>query len=718
MINSTFNRRKPGGYVSYLVVLTMGIVLLTMLLSTYKSSVTAQESQARATVRTDLASKEDEILRGIVNITPNRAIRAMMDRADSGSMSRQPLRWRAIFADAIAQANVEESVSADMLDAMGISGTVSGNAGDASYADISKIIDAIEPESGYVSPGVGRSLGLGFPPPLESDNSGLISNDRVYPIISHEKYYGPLAATDVSLSVDEYPNYNLIPFPDIRFAYVDPGDLFVAKRNWWAFSLDLADAHDDVTGLERFERDFILSIYEIPSQLAISAEAAAVIGQYADGTQWDTNVTVDGKIYVRAGRVEEGLTLAGISGRRSIELGENVAIGDYTAGGDPFAMGTREQFELAYDEFLPISLSSEAGRSAFLPINRGTDFYDRYAHEAESQTLSPTSWNEYSVGALQCAMRLDITDCASDSDNTPTELRFEYMEDGERKSMEIDLDSSGVSGLPAGYIRCATEGDVVNFPHPVDVAYGADGSYYFEENVTGNVTFDDARFGDPSPGSTKSGYYRPSYPFDVKLLRETKWVVEVYPERFEAFLDLLNADSLDVNNSLAVNVDYVGNDRLVEPSMPCTDEDYGVVLRECADLSSFDTGFSLVTNLRLYLAENYNTVSVTPPTGSGIPEPFYPPSSIFAPEKRLGADVNPFAFELEGSIGSITTESGDEEEVNLLEVKHAGNTAMDHNRVSVNLTQIKHPAALPPITMTNWLIVLEERRREFYTAAD
>jgi hypothetical protein len=32
----------------------------------------------------------------------------------------------------------------------------------------------------------------------------------------------------------------------------------------------------------------------------------------------------------------------------------------------------------------------------------------------------------------------------------------------------------------------------------------------------------------------------------------------------------------------------------------------------------------------------------------------------------------------------------------------------------VNLKPIKHPAELPPITMMNWLVVLEERRKEFY----
>jgi len=40
-------------------------------------------------------------------------------------------------------------------------------------------------------------------------------------------------------------------------------------------------------------------------------------------------------------------------------------------------------------------------------------------------------------------------------------------------------------------------------------------------------------------------------------------------------------------------------------------------------------------------------------------------------------------------------------------------TAMAANRITVNLRPIRHPAELPPITMMNWLLVLEERRSEF-----
>ena len=40
-------------------------------------------------------------------------------------------------------------------------------------------------------------------------------------------------------------------------------------------------------------------------------------------------------------------------------------------------------------------------------------------------------------------------------------------------------------------------------------------------------------------------------------------------------------------------------------------------------------------------------------------------------------------------------------------------TAIAPSQITVNLRPIVHPAELPPITMMNWLVVLEERRREY-----
>jgi HEAT repeat protein len=62
---------------------------------------------------------------------------------------------------------------------------------------------------------------------------------------------------------------------------------------------------------------------------------------------------------------------------------------------------------------------------------------------------------------------------------------------------------------PAGYTWSASEGQTVNFVGTVDVAYGANGQFFYLYGVTGSITFNNATFGgDPVSGMVKAGYYR------------------------------------------------------------------------------------------------------------------------------------------------------------------------------------------------------------------
>lgn len=710
--------RRHGGYVSYLMVLSLGVVMLMMMVATYNTSVNSQEVAKVTTLRVDYADKEEEILRSIVNLVPNRAIMAMRSGSNKNGASRDPIRWKNLFSEALDQANARTSLSTQVRSQFQLVDAYQASSGDSAYANILTTFDPIEPDphSWDVSPGTGRLIGPGYPAPLDSANSSVIVRDRLYPIISRDKVYRDRAQAEVGLPVDEYPELNLIPYPNIRFGYAEPGQPFVAKRNWWAFSLDLAEDDDGLTGVDNMERDFVVSIFEIPSQLAISAEAFAVLGKHGDGTNWE-NAVVEGGVFATRAKVEEGMILSRISGRRGIELPDEAVIGSMEVGSSPFTPGVSERFELDHEQFMPVSLASEAGRAAFFPINRGADFFDRHAHAPEADVLSTTTWDDYSIGAKQCAMRLDITDVAGQYDPTPTAVRFEYFKGGSRQALDIRLDQNpSDASLPPGYFRCAVEGETVKFPYPVDVAYGRNGAFYYQSGVSGDIDFTNARFGDPLVGTLKYGFYRPSYPFKMVLLQDTKWCVEVYPERMGQFLELLGADDLGVNHSLVVNVAYQGHAHLEKPSIPCTELDYGVVLKECADLSGYENGFSLVTNLRLYIADDFNTVEVAPPLASGIPAPYYPPSSLFAPEKRYGAEIDPFQLTISGQVGNLAGDSGggSDSAVHLLDLKMGSNEEVDHSRIAVNLTQIRHPAALPPITMMNWLVMVEERRAELY----
>ena len=174
-----------------------------------------------------------------------------------------------------------------------------------------------------------------------------------------------------------------------------------------------------------------------------------------------------------------------------------------------------------------------------------------------------------------------------------------------------------------------------------------------------------------------------------------------------------------MNNSLVVNVDYTtatGSINLSKPNIPCTDLDYALVLDECADLASanysFPKGFSLVSNLRTYIGDDFNVVETTPPSGYTLAsgEKFYPPCSLFVPEKRFGVVASPYSVSVSGQVGSLASDTN-VNPVSPLDSKNMSGTAYAANRITVNLKPITHPGALPPINMMNWLVVLEEKRK-------
>lgn len=739
-------RTGKSGFVSYVLVLTTGAILTLLMVFTYRQALATQAVQSQVQLRNDYSEKEDAILRSIVAITPNRAIRAMQSGSGSSTTVSNPLRWRNIFDEALSMSNASASISPELLANLGVSNVKQGNAGDSTLTEENRIFHPIgvfnnNTDSRFVTSGLTSSLGTGFPVPLQTNNSLTTTRDTAYPIISNDKIYGALAQSGVGLDVATYPRFNLLKYPQINFGYAKPGDNFVAKRNWWAFEMDVAyhdfdnkidyDRNGEINSQDYLsnnnkKRQFVLSIYEVPSQLAISASSFLSLGQYASGEVWK-NVDIKGGVFAGKADVQGNIPISNLSSRRSMTLSADAKIGQDPLNplkdtANPFEPGVREKYQVTEGDFFPVSLASESGRVAFIPINRGPDFFDRLAHVTATNTISPTTWNNYSVGAMQCAMRLDITGVKSSTDHTPTRVRFSYWKAGSRVNLDIDLNSSGILGLPPGYLFACNEGETYRFgTSVVDLAYGKNGAFAYQTGITGTVTFNNTRFGDPLVSVYKSGYYKPSYPFEVKKRPlSNQWCVWIYPQRFKNFLASLNADSAAVNHSLVVNVDYTVSglnnpdfnpikNGQYEEILPGDMLNYGLVLQESADLTSFSKGFSLVSNLRTYFGDDFNIKPGTPPAGYTPTGTYYPPCSIFVPEKRYGLEADPYELNMEGQVGSLASEDA-ADATRPLDSKTMSGTAFAPERITVNLRPITHPAELPPITMMNWLVVLEEKR--------
>ncbi len=761
-MKTTSSTRRAAGFVSYMMVLVTSAILTLLMVAAYRGAMSAHAVTSQVQLRVDYSEKEEAILRSIVALTPNRAIRAMQSGSDVTGI-REALTWQSIFTESLVLANTGRSIpdgsngTVNLLSSLNIPSLRIANSGDNSgLTSPAKIFTAISNETGYISAGINRSLGSGYPPPLTGSDSTTNTRDIIYPIVSNSMTYGSLAASGVGLSVSSYPNVNLVKYPQINFGYANPGDNFVAKRNWWAFSVDAAGNDAAKTYLARSKRNFVLSIYEIPSQLAISASSFMSLGQYSSGSAWQ-NVTISGGVFAGKAEVLGTTAITALASRRGMALSSGTTLGGQSFSNSPFTPGVREAYQITSGAFFPASLASESGRSAFIPISRGSAFFNRFdpvendpielsgaLNHVGSNVLSNTTWNNYSIGAQQCAMRLDLTGVTSNTNATPTMLRFQYyLASGSRASMSIPLNSAVLTSLPAGYVKICTEDQSYTFSStvPVDIAYGASGGFTFLQGVTGTIKFannnNGGPFADPLVGVTKGGYWRPRSPFEIKTAG-TQTCMAVYPERMASFLATIGAAvvgpvagvapvaNYTYNNSLVVNVDYsvTGlNSTNWKPSIPCRmyqanpiyayDNDYGVILKECANLSSFTKGFSLVTNLRLYIGDDFNTSVGTPPPGYTPSGTFYPPCSLFAPEKRYGVDVDPFAVVLAGQVGSLASDTVSTA-VRPLDSKNMSGNALSSGQITVNLKPIVHPADLPPITMMNWLAVLEERRKEYY----
>ncbi|RYD49680.1 MAG: hypothetical protein EOP85_01180, partial [Verrucomicrobiaceae bacterium] len=412
-MKTTTTRFRKAGYVSVLLVISTGTILSLLTIFAYKRAIDAQTIQGQVQLRIDYSEKEEAILRSIVAITPNRAIRAMQAGSDASDASRAPLRWENIFLESLTLANARTSVAPQLVTAINVPGVRPGNVGDSALTNPAEIFRAIPNETGWVSAGINRSLGNGYPVPLTSSDTAVNTRDFLYPIISEKKLYGATAQSGVSLPVANYSNFNLMRYPQINFGYSRPGEDFVAKRNWWAFSVDVGDSDDNLTQLARNKRDFVLSIYEIPSQLPISSSAFMSLGEYASGDAW-MNVNIDGGIFAGQADVRGSTALSSLSSRRGMTLSSGWRVGGQSFAGNPFTPGVREAYQATQGAFFPVSLASESGRAAFVPINRGAAFFDRYSatendpfdatgarNHVATNVLSSQTWNNYSIGAQQ-----------------------------------------------------------------------------------------------------------------------------------------------------------------------------------------------------------------------------------------------------------------------------------------------------------------------------
>jgi hypothetical protein len=200
--------------------------------------------------------------------------------------------------------------------------------------------------------------------------------------------------------------------------------------------------------------------------------------------------------------------------------------------------------------------------------------------------------------------------------------------------------------------------------------------------------------------STEEGQ---KFPFHLEETNSGRVGVAIYAERLAEYLGAAGADPLDINHSLAVNVNYVDSVNATRPKIPSDMTDTCVILRGSKDFTMFPAGFSLVTGMRLYLA---NDVNVVPKGTDAAGNEVFPPISLFAPEKRFGLRDHGIMIDFKGQLVHLGKDAA--APARLLDLKSGKEETVIPENIQANLFGITNIDQLPPITQMSWLVVIEE----------
>lgn len=665
--------RHSRGYATLAGVAAVSLALISMLTFSLIANMHSFDTQAKAQMKQDYSQKEDAILTALLHIVPNKAIGAMKRHS---ALSPETYTWETIFEEALTVANAEQSADSTLLTSLDLSDAIIANTGDTTFETVDELVLSPSPpyngERKLVNGGNWYEYRMLFQsnlypfipaPVMLSYNDYQL--DQEYPIVSNEKRYvynyqayDQIYHKGLKVSSDAYPLYNQLEYPDVRFGYRRPGEKFVAKRNWWTFSLTFGKKDQEKTGLPPVKKTYVLSLYEIPSQVPLSATALMKVGKFEDGTDWE-NVTLDGSIY--ADKVETEGTVAmnkgSIAARKSLQLSSSTSINGKILDEDFDEVGKREARALQSDsDFYEASLAGNVGKVAFIPLNPGENFLTPGGDGDRSERISPTGWNYYTRGATRCAMRVEVSEMISEEVQVPVEIKFRY----------IDTDGNNQTRT---YRR--------GLSWPTELQPGGD-----------------------------------SFPFQTTVLENMRNALVLRMDRFPDFLASIDdAAGVDVNHSVLVRPQH-WKETVSLPNVPSLDTDLCVTLRGGKDMTSYQKGFSVVTNMRLYIGETINSVQAPVPANSGLPSDaeYYPPISLFAPEKRFGESTiieNPIA--LRGQLNSL--KNGNSDTFNPLELKTANDSRIASDLLDADLVSIESPAELPPVFMMNWMLTIEEVHR-------
>jgi hypothetical protein len=720
MIGTNLQRkRSEHGASLILLVSIIGVAFIVTVASFLVAASYSQDRARLASAKVDVANREDVLMREILRETAT----GMLNAAT-------PETWTTIMTNATGNLLATSYVDPNELATLGITGVTTANLGDIG----GNPLDIFQGYTGAPHSATGTDFAgvpwseIPFGGTSGVSNDAFLLNSTNYTptqravapphmnwsgnttlslatatTTPQEFFLGSLyTAADptgvtgpAKLSISN--RWGQIFYPAIRFGYKQPNydpsgkpiPGFVARRVWWRIPIVYEAAQPNAeyqartvgaSSANNFPKatvNYILSVYEIPSQLSISGNANLQIGLNDDGTAWGSGTIAGpspspgstpgpGSIY--AGQIQlYGGTYNGVSSQQNVNVINSATVGSngvvYTdsAFDDP---GTQpDQREgmmnaLTPGVAAPVSVAGNDGKVLLVPVMPGTDFY------MQAPGNAPTHWDLYARPYYRCRVRVLIN-----NDSTVT-----------------------ISYLP----------DTVSPPQPDQILGFPDNSAAVK-----SVNFlPTSTTAPPNSRLDKYGIHYTSNPTGNRTIL----IINV--------LQMVQT----LGNPAQLYSIYIGN----PPNPPDPSTNPGIAITGTNDLSSFTSGLSIVTNQTLYLFDSFNQGQKDPTTGLLIPGTVVP-TSLYAPEIRHGisvqnSQINPQVNLIsQGGITSqvaVVAKPAPSPAVNPLSFMSGNGSRILSSNITAKLNEVidptpwstTSPTGLPPITALSLLFTIEKER--------
>jgi len=664
MIGTNLLRKRSDHGAS--LILLVSIIGLAFIVTVAASLVAASYSQDRArlaSAKVDVATREDALMREILQHTATGML------PGTNGVTGPILDWTAIMTNAVNNLRATSYVDPAELAALpGLTGVTPANMGDTAgtLLGIFQGYNQQVPFGG--TSGVANlvpSYNATVQPPLMnwSGNTTLsLANASTTPqeFFLGSQYTG-LSATVTKLSSSN--RWGQVIYPAIRFGYKQPSNQFVARRVWWRIPVVYQTAQQTVeyqagivggpASVNRYPSspaNYILSVYEIPSQLPISGNANLQVGADTSGTAWGNNISVTGSISGNQIQLSGG-SYSGVSSRQQVNVVNPATVGGvaYSDSTDSAfdQPGTREQMALTQTPgaAAPVSVAGNDGKVLLVPVMPGNDFY-------MAAPGNPTHWDLYARPYYRCRIRVIIS--------------------GTDSTIIYNPSRTPTTNTAAGAITV----QIIALPDP---SSSPDQILGFPDSAaTTNQTFTQTSIA--SGGLPPYMNYTSTATGDRNIL-----VIDVG--------NMVNA----LGSPARLYSIYIGSNPTTEPNNPSTASDPGVAIMNTTDLSAFTSGLSIVTNQTLYLLGEFNQVTPVP-------------TSLYAPQVRYGISPTNLQVKLTGQVAVVATPGPTSSLVNPLSFTNVSGGSVGSSNTTATLTEVTDPQLIPPITALNLLFTIEKER--------